>query len=157
TDADGNPLRLALEPNADGNYDISYAGMTVTLSGDLAADDHFTVGHREKQGVLDTVRQLRQVLENPGEAGTDRQRLAVALSFSLEKSDTAIVQVHAVRTDIGDRLNLIEWAQLESDYATLINNQFQSGLYDLDYAEALCQMNMKIIVLRAAQQSFFKT
>lgn len=157
TDADGNPLRLALEPNADGNYDISYAGMTVTLSGDLAADDHFTVGHREKQGVLDTVRQLRQVLENPGEADIDGQRLAVALSFSLQNIDNAIGQVDGVRTSLGARLNVIESTQLENDEATLINTQVQSGLKDLDYAEALSRLSMQSIVLQAAQQSFVKT
>src|SRR5690606_24514828 len=114
TDADGNPLRLALEPNADGNYDISYAGMTVTLSGHLAADDHFTVGHRDKQGLRGTVRQLRQVLEDPGEADSVGQRLPGALSFSLQNIYNAMAQVDGVRTSPGARLNVIESTQLEN-------------------------------------------
>lgn len=83
--------------------------------------------------------------------------MAVALSFGLQNIDNAIGQVDGARTSLGVRLNVIESTQLENDEATLINTQVQSGLKDLDYAEALSRLSMQSIVLQAAQQSFVKT
>ena len=157
TDADGNPRKVELELSPEGNYEFSYSGMSVTLSGNLAAGDDFTVGHREKQSVLDTVRLLRQTLENTDDSSTGKQRRSNMLSVSLQNIDNAIGQVDSVRTSLGARLNVIESTQLENEEATLINTKVQSGLEDLDYAEALSRLSMQSIVLQAAQQSFVKT
>lgn len=145
-----------LEPNADGNYEVGYAGMAVTLSGDLAAGDEFTVNSEEKRSVLDTVRLLRDTLENTDDSTEGKQQRSDMLSVSLQNLDNAMNKVLGVQTSLGARLNVIESTQLENDEASLINTTVQSGLEDLDYAEALSRLSMESIVLQAAQQSFVK-
>lgn len=105
--------------------------------------------------VLDTVRLLRETLENT-DGTMDSEQRSSRLAASLKNIDTAMNQVLGVQTTLGARLNVIESTQLENDEASLINTTVQSGLEDLDYAEALSRLSMESIVLQAAQQSFVK-
>ena len=156
-DAAGEPIpNVVMEPNAEGRYEVSYAGMAVTLSGDLADGDEFTVKSSEKRSVLDTVRLLRDTLENTDDSADGKHLRGEALSVSLQNLDNAMNKVLGVQTSLGARLNIIESTQLENDEASLINTTVQSGLEDLDYAEALSRLSMESIVLQAAQQSFVK-
>ncbi|MEJ6655298.1 MAG: flagellar hook-associated protein FlgL [Pseudomonas sp.] len=151
----------ALEANADGGYEIRYGGVAVTLDGELAEDDSFSISvgsndNTEKRSVLDTVRLLRETLENPGDSTEDKLQRRDMLSISLQNLDNAMDKVLGVQTSLGARLNVIDSTKLENDEASLINTTVQSGLEDLDYAEALSRLSMESIVLQAAQQSFVK-
>src|SRR5690606_3936715 len=164
-DADGNalapPVAGELQANESGSYEIRHAGVMVTLDGDLAAGDEFSVqvgeeGHGERRNVLDSIRLLRETLEKGDDSTEGKLQRRDMLAVSLQNIDNAMNQVLGVQTSLGARLNVIESAQLENDEASLINTQVQSGLADLDYAEALSRLSMQSIVLQAAQQSFVK-
>ena len=164
-DAAGNsltpPVTGELQANASGSYEIRYAGVVVTLDGELAVDDEFNISvgsgeHSEKRSVLDSVRLLRETLENTDDSTEGKLERRDMLAISLQNIDNAKNQVLGVQTSLGARLNVIESTQLENDEAMLINTQVQSGLEDLDYAEALSRLSMQSIVLEAAQQSFVK-
>lgn len=164
-DAAGDPLDPpvtgTLEPNADGGHEIRFGGVMVTLDGEPAAGDEFSISvgtadNSEKRGVLDTVRLLRETLENTDDSTEGKLQRRDMLSISLQNLDNAMNQVLGVQTSLGARLNVIESTQLENDEASLINTTVQSGLEDLDYAEALSRLSMESIVLQAAQQSFVK-
>ncbi|EZQ18454.1 flagellar hook-associated protein 3 [Pseudomonas sp. G11-1] len=155
------PVTGTLEPNAAGGHEIRYGGVVVTLDGEPAAGDEFTISvgtadNSEKRGVLDTVRLLRDTLENTDDSPEGKLQRRDMLAISVQNLDNAMNQVLGVQTSLGARLNVIESAQLENDEATLINTTVQSGLEDLDYAEALSRLSMESIVLQAAQQSFVK-
>jgi flagellar hook-associated protein 3 FlgL len=111
----------------------------------------------EKRSVLDTIRELRTTLETTDDSTEGKLQRRDVLAISLQNLDNAIGQVDGVRTSLGARLNVIASTQLENEEATLINTKVQSGLEDLDYAEALSRLSMQSIVLQAAQQSFVKT
>ena len=151
-----------LETSADGSYEIRYAGVAVRLDGELAADDEFIIrpgnadSNSEKRSVLDTVRLLRESLENTDDSTSGKLDRRDMLSISVQNLDNAMNKVLGVQTSLGARLNVIESTQLENDEASLINTTVQSGLEDLDYAEALSRLSMESIVLQAAQQSFVK-
>lgn len=165
-DVDGNPLTPpvsgALEINASGGYEIRHAGVVVTLDGELAAGDSFSVSPRpmtdsgEKRSVLDTVRLLRQTLESTDDSNEQKLQRRDMLSISLQNIDNAMNTVLGVQTSVGARMNVIDSTGLENDEAALINTTVRSGLEDLDYAEALSRLSMESIVLQAAQQSFVK-
>ena len=161
TDASGEVVGGALEPNGSGSVEIRHAGVAVTLDGEMAAGDSFEIrvpdeGSEEKRSVLDTVRLLRDTLENTDDSSEGKLQRRDMLSISLQNLDNAMGQVLGVQTSLGARLNVIESTQLENDEASLINTTVQSGLEDLDYAEALSRLSMESIVLQAAQQSFVK-
>lgn len=165
-DAAGDPLVPpvigALEANPSGGYEIRHAGVVVTLDGEVAAGDSFTVSPRpttdsgEKRGLLESVRLLRQTLESTDDSTEGKLQRRDMLSVSLQNIDNAIGTVLGVQTSLGARLNVIESTQTQNDESTLINATVQSGLEDLDYAEALSRLSMQSIVLQAAQQSFVK-
>lgn len=164
-DAAGNalvpPVTGQLQANDSGSYEIRHAGVMVTLDGELAAGDEFSVtvggdGHNERRNVLDSIRLLRETLANPDDSTEGKLQRRDMLAVSLQNIDNAMNQVLGVQTSLGARLNVIESAQLENDEASLINTQVQSGLADLDYAEALSRLSMQSIVLEAAQQSYVK-
>ncbi len=160
-DASGEVIGGALKPNGSGSVEIRHAGVAVTLDGEMAAGDSFEIrvpdeGSEEKRSVLDTVRLLRDTLENTDDSSEGKLQRRDMLSISLQNLDNAMGQVLGVQTSLGARLNVIESTQLENDEASLINTTVQSGLEDLDYAEALSRLSMESIVLQAAQQSFVK-
>lgn len=151
----------ALQANPSGSYEIRYGGVMVSLDGDLAAGDQFTLSvggdqQSEKRSVLDSIRLLRETLEGTDDSPDGKLERRDMLSVSLQNIDSAMEQVMGVQTSLGARLNVIESTRAENDEATLINTQVKSGLADLDYAEALSRLSMQSIVLEAAQQSFVK-
>jgi flagellar hook-associated protein 3 FlgL len=83
-----------------------------------------------------------------------RARQTTALSGSLQQLDQSLDHLSSVRSEVGARLALVDdlastrQARL-ADIATS-----QSQLRDLDYASAISRMNLQMVGLQAAQQSF---
>jgi flagellar hook-associated protein 3 FlgL len=65
--------------------------------------------------------------------------------------------VLTVQSDVGTRLRRTE---MQTDTNEAFNYQLKetlSGLQDLDYAEAISRLNIQMLALQAAQQTFAKT
>lgn len=107
---------------------------------------------RQKQGILDTIAQLRSTLENPATGLQVRDAVAVALT----NLDHGISTVDSVRGEIGARLNIIDSSQTDNEDVTLVNKGVQADLRELDYPEALSRLSFQTIVLEASQQSYVK-
>ncbi len=168
-DSAGNPMAPPvtgqLEENDEGGYTIRYAGVAVTLDGELAAGDSFTIStgnstpgstNRETRSVLETVSMLRSTLETGGSSTEDKLQRRDVIAISLDNLDNAMNQVLSVQTTIGARMNVIESTLTENEEVSLINTAVTSELQDLDYAEALSRLSLQSVVLEASQQSFVK-
>ncbi len=153
---DPTPDSFALTVNEDGTYSATVSGVSITLHGELAKDDSFTIANKETRGVLDTISQLRKTLENGGDSPDDKRLRSEALALSLENIDNAMNKVLGVQTSIGARMNIIESTGNEHAESELINKTVRSGIEDLDYAEALSRLSLQSVVLQAAQQSYVK-
>lgn len=155
------PVTGELELNAHGSYQVRHAGVVVTLDGELATGDSFSLSvgtdeRSEKRSVLDSIRLLREMLEKTDDSTEGKLQRRDMLAVSLQNIDNAMEQVMGVQTSLGARLNVIESTRMENEESTLINTQVQADLESLDYAEALSRLGMQSIVLEAAQQSFVK-
>ncbi|MEH6798973.1 MAG: flagellar hook-associated protein FlgL [Halopseudomonas sabulinigri] len=155
----------ALVKNDSGGYDIRYAGVKVTLDGEPAAGDSFSIAtgdsapasnQRETRSVLETISNLRKTLEAPGDSTDAKLQRRDVLAVTLDNLDNAMNSVLQVQTTIGARMNVIDSTQVQNDELSLINTSVTSELEDLDYAEALSRLSMQTVVLQAAQQSFVK-
>ena len=151
----------ALVKNDSGGYDIRYAGVKVTLDGEPAAGDSFSIATgnsetRETRGILETISNLRKTLEAPGDSVEAKLQRRDVLAVTLDNLDNAMNSVLQVQTTIGARMNVIDSTQVQNDELSLINTSVTSELEDLDYAEALSRLSMQTVVLQAAQQSFVK-
>jgi flagellar hook-associated protein 3 len=75
---------------------------------------------------------------------------------TLQELDDAMVRLSTVRSSIGARINAID-RQKQSNQDFIINTQTAlSQIEDLDYAEAITQLNSQQLSLQAAQQSYAK-
>lgn len=168
-DSGGNPLTPPvtgqLEENDEGGYTVRYAGVAVTLDGDFAAGDSFSIStgdstpgstNRETRSVLETVALLRSTLEDGTSSTEDKLVRRDVVAVSLENLDNAMNKVLSVQTTIGARMNVIESTLTENEEVSLINTSVTSELQDLDYAEALSRLSLQSVVLEASQQSFVK-
>ncbi|MDX1723032.1 MAG: flagellar hook-associated protein FlgL [Pseudomonas sp.] len=107
---------------------------------------------RQKQGILDTIANLRTSLESPATGLQVRDAVAVALT----NLDHGMTTVDSVRGEIGARLNIIDSTQTDNEDVALVNKSVQADLRELDYAEALSRLSFQSIVLEASQQSYVK-
>ncbi len=168
-DSGGNPLTPPvtgqLEENDEGGYTVRYAGVAVTLDGDFAAGDSFSIStgdstpgstNRETRSVLETVALLRSTLEDGTSSTEDKLVRRDVVAVSLENLDNAMNKVLSVQTTIGARMNVIESTLTENEEVSLINTSVPSELQDLDYAEALSRLSLQSVVLEASQQSFVR-
>ena len=121
---------------------------------DIAADGTVTTKPVEnKQGILDTIANLRMALENPT---TDNGGVRDAVAVALTNLDHGMISVDAARGNIGARLNVIETTLTDNEDVALVNKSVQAELRELDYAEALSRLSFQTIILEAAQQSYVK-
>ncbi|GAB4288228.1 MAG: flagellar hook-associated protein FlgL [Methylophaga sp.] len=74
----------------------------------------------------------------------------------LTNMDTALEQVLGARTNIGTRLNAIDQQRAVNEASIASLETTRSQLKDLDYAEAITQLNQQAVGLQAAQQAYVK-
>jgi len=156
---DGTGLKMDDDPRKSDS--LVFRGVTLQLDGAAAGGEAVNITPtlsgsgeiQQKQGILDTIANLRSALENPSNGNTDvRDAVAVALT----NLDHGMVSVDQARGNIGARLNVIESTQTDNEDVTLVNKGVQADLRELDYAEALSRLSMQTVVLEAAQQSYVK-
>jgi flagellar hook-associated protein 3 FlgL len=151
-----------IEPNEDNSLQVRIAGVVVTIDGELAGGEEFSIDRGntadtgEKRSILQNIAFLRETLEDPGNSPEDKLIRRDKLAISLENIDNAMNSVLSVQTSIGARLNVIESTGNENAEVSLINTKVQAELSELDYAEALSRLSLESVVLQAAQQSYVK-
>lgn len=142
---------------------LVFRGVVVNFDGTPAGGETVQVVARQvggvdvqKQGVLDTIAQLRQVLLQAPDSPEGNLQVRDAVALGLTNLDHAMVTLDGVRGEIGARLNIVETTQTDNEDVSLVNKSVQAQLRELDYAEALSRLSFESIVLEAAQQSYVK-
>ncbi|TXH93711.1 MAG: flagellar hook-associated protein 3 [Pseudomonas sp.] len=140
---------------ADYPLSVSAGGVTVLFQSPPAAGDALAVsstGSQQSQGLLNSVVELRRLLENPSEPAVLRDSIASALS----NFDNAMISVDSARGSVGARLNVIETTLTSNEDLAVLNKSIASSIQDLDYAEALSRLSFQSVILEAAQKSYVK-
>lgn len=138
---------------------LVFRGVVVHFDGVPVGGDAVTITvklNSEKQGVLDTINQLRMALEDNPDSPAGNRATRDAVAAALTNIDHAMVTIDRTRGDIGSRMNVIETEQTDNENVTLINKTVQAELREVDYPEALSKLAFQSVVLEAAQQSFVK-
>ena len=76
---------------------------------------------------------------------------------AIQNLDANLGQINKVRTDLGARLNRVEEQITLNDTFNLQVESTISNLEDLDFATAITELNLQLVALEAAQQSYVKT
>ncbi|MBK9019717.1 MAG: flagellar hook-associated protein FlgL [Sulfuritalea sp.] len=131
-------------------------GGSLSITGNPASGDSFSVTPSTSQSVFATIANLVGALESTGTTPADNAKYINEVTFALNDLARASENILGARARIGARMNEIEsLAGLNED----LGLQFQqalSKLQDVDYAQAISDLTRKQVQLEAAQQSFLK-
>ncbi len=136
---------------------IAFKGLQVTLNGQPAANDTFSVGASKNQGVFASVQNLLNALLSSTGNPAAAARLNNSIGTAINNIDQALQQSSNVRSSIGARLNAIDAQSVLGSNQQLQLKTMISQLQDLDYASALTRLNQQLTSLSAAQQSYSLT
>jgi flagellar hook-associated protein 3 FlgL len=75
---------------------------------------------------------------------------------TLQEFDDALTNVSAVRASIGSRMSVLDRQKQTNDDFIVNTKTALSQIQDLDYTQAVTQLNSQQMSLQAAQQSFAK-
>jgi len=135
---------------------ISFAGVNTNIKGTPLSGDSFTVSPSKNQDMFTTVQKIIDSFEAPtsGTGGTAALNNSVNRFFT--DVDQSLDNIHSVRAGVGARLNSLDSQKGLNDVQIINNQQSLSELMDIDYIQAISDLNLQKIGLEAAQKSYMK-
>lgn len=133
---------------------IDFNGVQITLSGQPATGDSFNVAPAGSKDMFTMLDELVTALARPTSAGPQAALFASDMGQSLTQIDRALEHFSAVRAQIGSRLNAVDRSQDDREDRKVELNSTLSDVRDLDYAQAVTELNLQLTGLQAAQASY---
>ncbi|HEV2270744.1 MAG TPA: flagellar hook-associated protein FlgL [Steroidobacteraceae bacterium] len=139
------------DPAAGGTGTVSFNGIQVTLSGNTATGDTFTVAPAGQSSAFATLSGLITTL-NSTTLGSGQT--ATQISQSIEQIDTALNNFGNVQASVGGRVDAVTAAQSTAQSQQTNMQTSISNLSDTDYAKATTQLSGEEVALQAAEESY---
>jgi flagellar hook-associated protein 3 FlgL len=133
---------------------IAFNGVQVTLSGQPAAGDSFTLAPSSNQSLFTTVQNLVSALQTGVTTPASATALNNSINAGINNIDQALSQSSNVRATIGGRLNSITTQQSVATSQQVQLKTTISNLQSLDYASAITTLDQQNTTLSAALQAF---
>jgi len=154
TDSGGNSLSTGTFTDGD---TIEFNGLKFDLKNPATIPSSITlVAEKDHQNILDVASELVTVLETPADTKAQKELLQEKISDSLVKLDQVAERNIEARTTIGARLNSLENTKDANLDFELFTKTAISGLEDVDFAEAVSELQLEQAILQAAQASFVR-
>lgn len=131
---------------------IEFRGVKIDMTGMPAQGDTFTISRSRTEDIFTTMQDLVDSLE--GTSTTSQAQFNTNMARILQQLDQTADHVLKVRAEVGARMASLEAAETSREDHKLELNRMKSDLEDLDYAEAIAQMNQQLVGLQAAQASY---
>jgi flagellar hook-associated protein 3 FlgL len=137
---------------------ISFSGVQVTLTGQPAAGDSFSVAPSTNQSIFTTVQNLVSALQQQGTtSATGEAQLNNSINVAINNIDQALNQSETVQSSVGARLNTITTQQsMASDQQVQLQESI-TNLQGLNFASAITSLDQQNTTLSAAMQAFTLT
>jgi flagellar hook-associated protein 3 FlgL len=133
---------------------INFNGAEVAISGEPQVGDEFRVNASRRQNVFATLQTFIDALEIDPTNPADQAQLTQALDRTISDVDNALQNFLNTRTFIGTRQNSIDTANIENEGAKIELQTTRSQIEDLDYAQAITQLQLQQTTLQAIQGAF---
>jgi flagellar hook-associated protein 3 FlgL len=133
---------------------ISFAGVTVAITGTPVANDSFTVQPAQKTDMFAMLEQLAATLEGSTASLSSAADFATEMGSSIANLDQALERTGTVRADVGSRLSAIDSATATREDEAVDLQSLLSDLRDVDYASAISKLNQEYTGLQAAQAAY---
>ena len=135
------------------------SGVSFNLTGTPAADDQFSVAvnTHETQNILDTVSQLKSVLNTPTNGDPiATQKLQAGLASGQANLASGTDQLSSAISSVGGRGASLVTQSDTNQSLVLANAQTQSSIRDSDPAEVMTRLTLQQTMLQASQLAFSK-
>jgi flagellar hook-associated protein 3 FlgL len=136
---------------------IAFRGVQVTLNGQPATGDSFTVAASTNQSIFTTVQNLVTALQSGGGSSATQAALSNSLGYGINNIDQALAQTSNIRATVGARLNTITTQQSVSSSQQIQLKASISSLQSLDYAAAITTLTLQNTTLTASMQAYTLT
>jgi flagellar hook-associated protein 3 FlgL len=136
---------------------IAFNGVQVTLSGQPAANDSFTLAPSTNQSLFTSVQNLVSALQTGVTSSASSTALNNSINSAINNLDQALNKTSDVRATVGGRLNSITTQQ---SVATATQTQLQQSITNiqgLDFAAAITLLDQQNTTLSAALQAYTLT
>ena len=154
TGANSGPLYTAPLPLFDEGATVTMDGVSYSISGYPADGDSFTIEPSFSQDVFATINQITHALSLPNSSSELQATFLNAINLGMQNLDQAMNKIDEVRSSVGSRLNVVD-SESEINASLIVEAESSLSLVqDLDYAEAITELNKRTLALQAAQQSF---
>jgi flagellar hook-associated protein 3 FlgL len=137
---------------------ISFSGVQVTLTGQPAAGDSFSVAPSTNQSVFTTVQNLVNALQQQGTtSAAGEAQLNNSINVAINNIDQALNQSETVQSSVGARLNTITTQQSMASSQQVQLQESITNLQGLNFASAITSLDQQNTTLSAAMQAFTLT
>ncbi|ASJ97374.1 flagellar hook-associated protein FlgL [Shewanella marisflavi] len=140
--------------NFDASNPVSFNGIEVTIDGAPAAGDSFTLSPQTEVSIFDTINQAIALLEDPSKVNTPQGDSELAQL--LNQMSNGMQQIDFDRGIAGNDLKRAESYLSSHTEEKLVNTSALSLLEDLDFAEAITELEKQQVALNAVSSVFTK-
>ncbi|MCB1744892.1 MAG: flagellar hook-associated protein FlgL [Gammaproteobacteria bacterium] len=144
---------LAAQTFVDGSA-FEFDGLSVSISGTPANGDRFTVSPSRSVSVFKTLQDFIDTLDAPNSTVQEKTRYKQDMASVLSNLEQAQDHMLRTRASVGARLNAVDTTDDDSEAALAQLSVTMSEIEDLDYAEAISQMQFRLTTLEAVQKTF---
>ncbi len=135
---------------------VDVGGARLHFDGMPTNGDAFTVEPSDVRDVFATIQDAVDVLEGFASGTTSTALLHNRLNEGLDNLDQSLSHLLDHRAGVGARMNSLDTQQDVHETNVLQLKESISSLEDLDYAEAVTELNLRLTALQAAQQAYIK-
>jgi flagellar hook-associated protein 3 FlgL len=135
---------------------ITFNGAQFDITGTPAVGDRFSIDSSTTEDMFTTLQNLVTTLKQGSATPAQRAQFDTQMGAALTQLDQALDHVSSVRSEVGARLNAIDETADSRDAQNVELSQSLSDIRDLDYAQAVTQLNLQLAGLQAAQSSYTK-
>lgn len=133
---------------------ISFPGVSVTIAGAPAANDSFGISPAQRVDVFAMLDDLATALETGSPSGSGGPQFNNAIGAAITNMDQALDRIVSTRAEVGSRLTAIDQAADAREAEAIDLQALLSELRDVDYAQAISQLNQQYAGLQAAQAAY---
>jgi len=133
---------------------IDFAGIHTFIKGQPEAGDYFVVRPSFHQDIFTTLGQFVGQLKEGHGTDAGQARLNNVVNRLLVSIDQALGKVLEVRANVGARLNALESQGNINESVKIQVKTILSDVEDLDYGQAVSDLNLKLTGLQASQKAF---
>ena len=149
-----NPVTDA--PDFSSEAAILFNGIQTSITGTPAVGDNFSVSPSTKQDIFTTADKLATALETTADNDAGVAKILNETTRAILDINQAFEHMTEFRAGIGARMNAIDEQQLVNESFSIEIQSALSEIQDLDFTQAITELQLRLVALEAAQASFVR-